>query len=109
MNLYVVVHHQQDPDQKWVNSWLDDDRLESITTPAEIGEYCLNAMKKGERVFVHRCGWGDASPIVCCSVKVIQSADLYDNKTWLVKFGDPQILGTETPQAAYPGLNFYWA
>ncbi len=85
MNLYVVVHHQQDPVQNWANNWLDDNRLESITTPAEIGEYCYDAMKNGERVFVHRCGWGSERPVVCCSAKVTLSAGL-DKATYIVKF-----------------------
>ena len=44
MNLYLVVHHQQDFDQKWINNWLDDERLDTITTPSVIGEFCINAM-----------------------------------------------------------------
>lgn len=108
MNLYLVVHHQQDFDQKWINNWLDDERLDTITTPSVIGEFCINAMQKGERVFIHRCGWENALPVVCCSAKVIQSAEI-DEKTSPVKFGDHQVLGIKPPENAFPGLNSYWA
>jgi hypothetical protein len=108
MNLYIVVHHPQDPVQNWANSWLDEMRLGSITTTREIGKYCFEAMKNGERVFVHRCSWGIIQHTICCSVKVIR-VDIIDKASSLVWFSEPQVLGTPPPVTPYPGQNFYWA
>ena len=43
-NLYVVVHHRSDPNQPWVNSWFDDDRLEAIQQNECLHShiYCMN-------------------------------------------------------------------
>jgi hypothetical protein len=106
MSLYVVVHHQQDPIQNWANGWLDNERLESITTTAEISQMCHDAMENGERVFVHRCGWGDARPVICCSANVMQSSSI-DHGTSLVIFGEQQVLGVPPPVMPYPGQNYY--
>ena len=107
MNLYIVVRHRQDPKQKWANSWLDDERLESITTSPEIGWMCNIAKEKGERVFVHRCGWGKVQPVVCCSAIVLQSDKTNDQTTWFVTFGEQQVLDTPTPIKPSPGQSFY--
>jgi len=107
-NLYVVVHHRQDPDQRWANSWLDDDRLEAITTTTEIGNLCAEAKAHGESVFVHRCGWEDSLPSVSCSATVIQSAPI-DKRTSIVTFAAQQALGTEPPVSPHPGQNYYRA
>jgi len=77
MPLYLVVHHRDRYDGRggqWGNRWLDEWRLEAITTTAEIGELCEEARENDERVYVHRCRWRDGGyrrPVVCCSVKVV--------------------------------------
>jgi len=108
MSLYLVVHHQQDPKQNWSNSWLDDERLESITAPASLGRLCLDAMENGEHVFIHRCGWGDIHPAICCSVIVVKIAAI-DHETSLVMFGEQQVLRAQPPFSPNPGQNYYRA
>ena len=105
MSLYLVVHHGRDPDQRFVNSWLDDARLEAITTTVEIGQLCQDAQQP---VFVHRCGFGDARPTVCCSVSVVR-VDSVDRHTKLVTFTDQQVLDTVPPVTPHPGQSFYLA
>lgn len=89
--LYVVVHHRRDADQSFVNSWLDDERLEAITTTPEIGRFCLDAQQRGEIVCVHRCGWSDVRPTICSSASVVR-VDSVDRRTSLVSFADQKIL-----------------
>ncbi len=45
MALYVVLHHQKDEHQPWVNAWLDDQLIEAIQTTNEIGELCRRARR----------------------------------------------------------------
>src|SRR5881394_4404849 len=106
--LYVVVHHRRDPSQPWTNSWLDDERLEAITTTTGIGELCSDAMARGEPVFVHRCGCAESHPSVCCAATVVQSAPI-DRRTSVVTFAAQKVLGVAPPVAPHPGQSYYWA
>jgi hypothetical protein len=108
MSLYLVVHHKRDPDQRFANSWLDDERLEAITTTVEIGQHCQDAQQARQPVFVHRCGCGDDRPTVCCSVSVVR-VDSVDGHTKLVTFTDQQVLDTLPPVTPRPGQSFYFA
>ena len=108
MSLYVVVHHQQDANQPWKNSWLSDELLEAILTTNEIGTLCRSAKAQGERVFVHRCGSGDSSPIICCSAEV-DDVDQIDEKTALVRFTKQQLVNTFPPRTPVKGQNSYLA
>jgi len=108
VKLHIVVHHRQDSHQPWSNSWLDDSRLEAITTTAEIGRLCEQAMEENRPVFVHRCGWGSSDPRVCCSVSVENSAPL-DQQTSLVKFSSQQVLNAVPTVSPRAGQNYYWA
>lgn len=106
--LYLVVHHGRDPDQRFVNSWLDDERLDAITTTVEIGRLCQDAQQKREPVYVHRCGWADEHPVVCCSVSLVR-VDPVDRHTKLVRFADQQVLNAQPPVTPRPGQSFYFA
>ena len=108
MSLYVVVHHQQDQNQPWVNAWLSDQLIEAIQTTSEIGTLCRSAKSRGERVFVHRCGWGELSSAICCSAEV-DSVGKIDNNTDLVTFADTQPLSLRPPRSPAKGQNFYLA
>ena len=61
MALYLVVHHRL-AKQIWNNAWRpgNDDLLDAITTTTEIGQECDAARRRGEEVYIHRTGWGDA-------------------------------------------------
>jgi hypothetical protein len=107
-NLYVVVHHKQDPKRPWPNSWLDDERLDWITTTAEIGQHCHEALQRGAAVFVHRCGWDHEKPTVCCSAKILQISDI-DRRSSLVTFKDQNVLNSDPPVTPTRGQNFYFA
>jgi hypothetical protein len=106
MALYVVLHHQQDESQPWVNAWLDDQLIEAIQTTSEIGALCRRAKNRGERVFVHRCGWGDCLPVIACSAEV-EDVGRIDNSTALVRFKGPVAVGAEPAVAPVKGQNFY--
>jgi hypothetical protein len=106
MHLYLVVRHPQNPEQTWANSWLDNERLESITTPTRIGHLCLDALEQSQRVFIHRCGWGDAHPVICCSAVVVQSVEL-DPHTFFVTFGKQQVLNGVPPVIPHSGQSYY--
>lgn len=106
--LHLVVHHPKDSHQPWVNCWIDDETLEAITTTLDIGRRCSDAMELGDVVRIHRCGWGDCAPSVCCEVKVVQSAP-YDKRTYLIGFELVQALGTTPKVSPHPGQNYYVA
>lgn len=107
-SLHLVVHHRRDAHQPWPNKWLDDDRLEVITTTKEIGLRCAEALATGEPVRVHRCGWGDIEPSVCCEVSIVSSVQ-FDKRSYLVEFHDHKILADTPRVSPYPGQNSYQA
>jgi hypothetical protein len=102
--LYVVVHHRSAPEQPWSNAWLDDDRIEAITTTGEIGDLCAAAKARAEDVFVHRCAWGD--PIICCAVRVA-SVDPLPRREALVRFTSHRVLHAVPPVTPHQGQNSY--
>ncbi len=108
MALHVIVHHQRDTVQPWINAWLDDQRIEAIQTTKEIGGLCQGAKERGQRVFVHRCGSGELSPQIGCSAEV-ESVDKIDNTTALVWFKNPIPLNQVPPRSPNKGQNFYLA
>ena len=86
MALYLVVRHVRNTHQTYVNSWIDDETLQAIETPTSIADMCEEAMKRNERVFVHRCGWEDSPPSVCCSA-LVEQVGVVDEHNSLVTFG----------------------
>lgn len=108
MALYVVVHHQRDGNQPWVNAWLDDELIEAIQTTKEIGHLCQQSKDRGERVYVHRCGWGACPPVVCCSAEV-EEVGVADRTTVLVRFTSPVRLEQTPLRRPVVGQNFYTA
>ena len=108
MALYIVVHHRRDPHQPWQNDWLDDSRLQAITTTAEIGRLCEQAQQRNEAVFVHRCAWGGITPTLCCSVQVAQIEHI-DRRTDLVAFTNAMPISTDPLMSPTRGQNFYIA
>jgi hypothetical protein len=106
MALYVVLHHQRDENQPWVNAWLDDERVEAIQTTNEIGALCRQAKGRGERVFVHRCRWGECPPVISCSAEV-EDVGKIDGSTVLVRFCSAAAVGAEPSVSPVKGQNFY--
>lgn len=106
MPLHVIVHHRRDSNQPWVNSWLDDNRLEAIQTTLEVARLCRNAHAKDATVFVHRCAFGGDAPLICCSLKV-DTVDRVASSTWLVKFKDQRPIRSVPPIQAAQGQNSY--
>jgi hypothetical protein len=109
-NLYLVVHHKEDPTPNWSNSWNKEDEnlLDAITTTIEIGGICDQAKKAGRRIFVHRCAWGGYPHLICCSASVAQ-VDQIDPRSSLVKFEKQERLNVTPPISPRLGQNFYWA
>ena len=110
MSLYLVVHHRRDRNQTFVNSWLDDDRLEAITTTVEIGQLCQDAQQTRQPVYVHRCGCADFDirPTVCCSLSIVR-VDSVDKRTKLVTFSEQHVMDMQPPVTPLPGQSFYLA
>ena len=106
MTTYLVVHHKQDINQPWVNSWLGDNLLDAIQTNGPVATLCSTAHLGGQPIFVHRCAFGIFSPTICCSASVT-SVQQIDKKTWLVKFSKQQTLSDIPPAQPMPGQNFY--
>ncbi len=106
MALYIVVHHQQDPRQTGANSWLDDDRLCSIQTTKHVATLCSAALSRIETVFIHRAGFGEIEPRICCSLNV-QSVDTVDSNTSLVKFKSQTVCDEAPPIQPARGQNSY--
>jgi hypothetical protein len=106
--LYVVLHHQKDKNQPWVNAWSSDELIEAIQTTCEIGNLCRRAKERGERVFVHRCGWNEHPPVVCCSAEV-EDVGAIDKETALVRFASAARLNESPLRVPVRGQNFYLA
>jgi hypothetical protein len=106
MSLYVIVHHRDDGNKPWENAWLSVALIAAIQTTKEIGQLCLNAQSRQERVYVHRCGWGEFPPVVCCSAEVEDVAAI-DKSTMLVRFANPVVLSETPPRTPVKGQNFY--
>lgn len=106
MSLYIVLHHRDDKEQPWVNAWLDDATIEAIQTTKEIGQKCGKIKATGDRVFVHRCRYGENPPVICCSVSVADVSAI-DNRTVLVTFSNPVPMNNEPPLSPVKHQNFY--
>jgi hypothetical protein len=105
---YIVVRHPLAP-RTFKNIWLDDDRLDTITTTEEIGLRCGEAIKRKERIFVHRCGYveANASPCIICSVKVASSEKDESDKSYKVTFSDHNPIGAKPAYKPVKGENSY--
>jgi hypothetical protein len=77
MAFYIVVHHPSDPHQPYANEWAPDGFLRSFETSRSFVREHSGALRQGERIFVHRCSWGDSPPVICCSVKVQEVTDYF--------------------------------
>jgi hypothetical protein len=96
MALYLVVRHRQNPNQPFHNIWLDDELLKSIQTTPEIGEFCSKAKVQNHLVYIHRCGYEDYSPVICCSAHV---GDVAEIGGWIiVEFRDQTRLNITPPE-----------
>lgn len=107
MALFVVLPHRRDAAQPWVNRWIDSDSLYAITTSAEIASLCRVAQLRSERVFVHRCGWGDEEPSICCSV-LVKRVGREEDVAW-VDFREPMVLNAVPVFDPKPGQRYYEA
>jgi hypothetical protein len=94
--LYVVVRHRRAALQRWQNAWLDDDRLDCITTSAQIGRLCQEARDAGHPIYVHRCAWKKSPPTVCCSA-VVEDVTPIDAAFCRVRFDCQHVLNDPPP------------
>lgn len=60
MRLHIVVRHARQPDQRWANQWVPDNRgLTDFTTPNSV----VSEVHAADCAHVHSCGFGsDAQP-----------------------------------------------
>jgi hypothetical protein len=101
MALYIVVHHPSDPQQPYANGWDGDQRLRFFqTTPSFVRQH-KDALRPGERIFIHRCGWGEYPPVICCSVKVQEVTPYY------VRVTDVKLMEEKPPLQPMPGCGHY--
>ncbi len=106
MAFYIVVHHPSDPNKRYANEWEAQTLLSWITTPKNVAARLEGAKARGERIFVHRCGWGTFPAEICCSALVSEVNDI-DKTTALVKFADVQSVGTPPSVTPHAGQNSY--
>jgi hypothetical protein len=108
--LYLVVHHRKDEHQPYTNQWIeDDDRLlKLIAMTPEVAECCEKARRANTRVFVHRCGWTDEPPTICCSVLVHKVWRVSGGSPW-VEFAEAAPIEADPPFSPRQGQNFYVA
>ncbi len=106
MAVYPVLHHRRDSRQPWANAWLNDDLIEAIQTTTVIGKRCGRAKANDERIFVHRCGWGEYSAIIACSAVVEEVAKI-DGSTVLVRFSAAAMVGASQSITPVKGQNCY--
>lgn len=102
--LYLVVRHRRNPEQPWYNEWLDDDRVDFITTSLEIGA----AVQVGDHVRFHRCGYGAFAPVICAEARVAGIQREVRTKR-RVYFRDHTLLLVPPPKSAAEGLRAYRA
>jgi hypothetical protein len=77
MALYIVVHHPSDSQQPYANEWASDGFLRAFQTAPSFVRANKHALREGEQLFIHRCGWGDSPPVICCCVKVLEVTDYF--------------------------------
>lgn len=106
MALFLVVHHPDDKDRPWINSWLDNDCIETIQTTAKIGGLCKEAQSSDQFVFIHRCRFGESPPVICCTAR-IASVDPTSAKEALVRFKDQRPMDCSPPVSPVRGQNHY--
>jgi hypothetical protein len=96
MALYLVLHHQQDPNKTWSNAWKNgsDSIIEAITTTKRVADLCAQASDDSEMVFIHRCAYGDFPPMICCKAFVDKVSQI-DHKSYLVTFKNQEMLALE--------------
>jgi hypothetical protein len=107
MTLYVVLRHPLQEKPPWKNKWVKGNQLIwTIQTTNEIGAMCREAKERGERVYVHRCGWKGSRPVVCCSAEVAAIAAV-NTTTTLVQFASPIGLNQKPPRRPVKHQNYY--
>jgi uncharacterized protein YjbI with pentapeptide repeats len=68
--LHIIVRHRANPNPKYANQWLDDDRILSTVTYSEIADLCGYALASEAPVRIHRTGTSTEAPAVCCEAIV---------------------------------------
>jgi hypothetical protein len=74
--LHIVVRHRSNPNPKFPNQWLDDDRIRSIVTFKEIADLCSPLVASTSVVRIHRTGVGwdgvsyEQPAAICCEATV---------------------------------------
>jgi hypothetical protein len=107
MALFLVVRHRKNPKQPFENVWQDDELLTSIQTTVKIGELCKKEQNAKRQVYVHRCGYEDFPPVICCSVQI---ADVAEVGGWIiVEFREQKRLDGVPPVPPIRHQNHYVA
>ena len=103
MALYIVIHHPCDPHKPYTNDWEEGNNqlLRSIqTTPSFVRRFA-ESLRPGARLFIHRCGWGDYHPVICCSVAVQEVTDYF------ITFTDARPMDETPPVRPMLGCGHY--
>jgi len=102
MALYIVVHHPSDPEQPYANEWDRTNQLVRVlqATARFVRQYG-DLLRSGERIFIHRCGWGPYPPVICCSVVAEQVTDFF------IRFTDARPMQDTPPVQPLPGCGHY--
>ena len=108
-SFYLVVRHRQNPVPTRKNWWLDENRLQRITTTRLIAEKCQELMENGEPVRVHRTQFGSYKPAICCECKVVDVKLDPNGETATVEFDNWKVLSLQPLASPARGQSCYEA
>jgi len=107
--LHIIVRHRANPNPKYANQWLDDDRILSIVTYSEIADLCGYALASEAPVRIHRTGTSTEAPAVCCEAKSRQSGQWAHSLKWNLLTRERCIWHLHFfPTARNPGTSRRW-
>lgn len=105
--LHIIVRHKNNPNPKYPNKWLDEWRIKSIVTYAEIADLCRPLAGADTPVRIHRTAYRHSPPVVCCEARV--SAVQPSGTLYTVEFDDCRPLELPTPIRPDGYKSFYYA
>ena len=109
MSFYIVVRHRYNSVPTWKNEWLDENRLQRITTTRLIAEKCIELKESREPLRVHRTQFGTRRSSICCECDVAGVTISPDGETATVDFANWKVLNLSPLRSPARGQSCYEA